>query len=126
VSSSTPCLLSIDPSNLPLPAPFSRFAPYPDLHKNAEEERERRQGLESGSTSGKEDSAAGAALEDQGMEDFEAQAEDHWSKKQEPKARTKSGNKPRTILKHAEKIALIAMSEADKTSTQEQIAAKFE
>jgi hypothetical protein len=55
------------------------------------------------------------------MEGFEAQAEEQWSKKQEPKAQTNSGNKPRTILKHAEKLALISMSEADKTLTQEQV-----
>jgi hypothetical protein len=45
VSSSTLSLLSIGPLNVSLPAPFSQFGPHPDLHKNAEEERERQQGL---------------------------------------------------------------------------------
>jgi hypothetical protein len=89
------------------------------------EELGRNEGSETGSASGDEDSAAGAEAGKR-TQDVATEGEGRRLKKQEPKPRTKSGNKPRTILKHAEKLALIAMSGADKTLTQEQIAAKFE
>jgi hypothetical protein len=123
--SSTPTLLSIDPSDLLLPTPPFQPSPNPIAYSMSGEELGRNEGSETGSASGDEDSAAGAEA-GQRTQDVATEEEGRRLKKQEPKPRTKSGNKPRTILKHAEKLALIAMSGADKTLTQEQIAAKFE